>query len=249
MTWGQQRQTYILTGLALIVLVPTIIYLALSLYEKPTCFDGKQNAAEEGIDCGGSCQLVCREATTSINTIWSRVFEEGATVTGSALLENVNTRAIAVDVPYKFTIFRGDLELDTAEGVVTVPPKQRIPIIAEGMTRGVQNVDYHRFEVGEPREWIYEQGETSPFLISNQVMDAEGSNPRVSARVKNIEFDKVIKDSYFVTFIYDEFDSVITQSTTYVKNIKPQEIVDIFFTWNVPFEREAVRFDVLELKR
>jgi hypothetical protein len=249
MTWGQQRQTYIIGAIALIIIIPVIIYLAVSLYEKPTCFDGKQNGTENGIDCGGSCQLVCRNSTVSIFTIWSRIFEDGENVTASALLENKNTRAIAVDVPYKFSIFKGEIELSSIEGFVTVPPKNRVPVIAEGLVRGIQDIDYHKFEVGEPKEWIYEQGEESPLLVSKQVLDVDRETPRISASVKNTEFNDVIEDSYFVVFIYDEFDSVIDQSTTYIKELKPQESKDIFFTWNEPFGKEAIRFDIIELTK
>ena len=55
--------------------------------------------------------------------------------------------------------------------------------------------------------------------------------------------------SYFVVFVYDEFDSVIKQSTTYIKELEPQESKEIFFTWNEKFEREPIRFDVIELKK
>ena len=250
MTWGEQRQTYIISGIAFLIIIPVVIYLAISLYEKPTCFDGRQNGTEAGVDCGGTCQLVCRNSTVSINTIWDRVFfDESENVVGSALLENKNTRAIAVDVPYKFSIYTGSIELDSIEGVVTVQPKKRVPLIISGLDRGVQDVDYHKFEVGEPREWIYEQGEESPFLISREQMNEDIDNPRISAVVKNITFDERVNDSYFVVFVYDEYDSVVTQSTTYIKKLDPQESKEIFFTWNSRFEREVLRFDIIELNR
>src|SRR3970282_2599305 len=28
-------------------------------YRAPTCFDARQNGDEAGVDCGGSCQLLC----------------------------------------------------------------------------------------------------------------------------------------------------------------------------------------------
>jgi hypothetical protein len=249
MTWGHQRQIYIISGIALIIIVPIMVFLAVTLYEEPTCFDGKQNGTENGIDCGGECQLVCRNSTVSIFTIWSRVFAGENGVSGSALLENKNTRAIAVDVPYKFSIFKGEIELSSVEGLINIPPKKRIPLIIEGLEKGVQEVDYHTLEIGEPREWVYEQGEKSPFLISQQVIEEKDGLPIVSARVKNLTFDEVIQDSYFVVFVYDEFDTVIGQSTTYIKELKPEETKDIAFTWREKFDSEVIRFDVFELNK
>jgi hypothetical protein len=247
MTWGQQRQSYIVIGISLLVLIPVVIILAISLYEKPTCFDGKKNAKENGIDCGGSCQLVCRNSTVSISTVWSRVIEENGVLVGSALLENKNTRAIAIDVPYTFSIFKGEIVLSSIEGIISIPPKKRIPLIIDGLEQGVQDVDYHSIELGEPREWIYEQGEVSPFLISKQILEDRDGYPRISAEVKNITFDEIIEDSYFIVFVYDKFDSVIGQATTYVKELKAQESKSIFFTWRNVFDSEAIRFDILEL--
>ena len=38
----------------------------------PTCFDGKKNQDERGIDCGGVCALVCLADAKTVVPIWSR---------------------------------------------------------------------------------------------------------------------------------------------------------------------------------
>src|SRR3989344_8146452 len=57
--WSRRRKriitSLVFTGFILVVALPAY-YL---LYEPPTCFDKSQNKDETGIDCGGSCQLLC----------------------------------------------------------------------------------------------------------------------------------------------------------------------------------------------
>ena len=60
MTWAAKRQLQYLSGFLAIILVIVLIIIAPYLRSDPTCFDGKQNGNEEGIDCGGSCDLICQ---------------------------------------------------------------------------------------------------------------------------------------------------------------------------------------------
>ncbi|MFZ1626695.1 MAG: hypothetical protein WAT81_02710 [Candidatus Moraniibacteriota bacterium] len=57
------RDTKRLTIITVYCLVFLVIGVGLYLVfkPKPTCFDGKQNQNERGIDCGGICTMVCME--------------------------------------------------------------------------------------------------------------------------------------------------------------------------------------------
>ena len=37
----------------------------------PTCFDGKANGLENGIDCGGNCNLMCTDEVKPLIVEWS----------------------------------------------------------------------------------------------------------------------------------------------------------------------------------
>ena len=61
MTWSGRRQLKIV---GLLFLVSAIIAFSIiwpKINKPPTCFDGKKNGVETGIDCGGGCKLQCRE--------------------------------------------------------------------------------------------------------------------------------------------------------------------------------------------
>ena len=58
MIWTAKRHLLYLSGFLAIILVIVLTIIAPYLRSDPTCFDGKQNGNEEGVDCGRSCHLI-----------------------------------------------------------------------------------------------------------------------------------------------------------------------------------------------
>ena len=57
---GAKRSVVAVAYLTILTLIVTGTYYG--FFKAPeTCFDGKENQDEQGIDCGGSCQAVCKE--------------------------------------------------------------------------------------------------------------------------------------------------------------------------------------------
>ena len=74
MSWAMRRR-FIYGGSVLLVL--TLVLGALFwdfLYSAPTCTDGKKNGDEKGIDCGGSCQILCTTDALTPVVIFAKVF-------------------------------------------------------------------------------------------------------------------------------------------------------------------------------
>ena len=70
------KQTTILTiYLILLALVSLLIYNILK--PDPTCFDGKQNQREEGVDCGGPCQPCEEEINAQDLKVMEKAFVYG----------------------------------------------------------------------------------------------------------------------------------------------------------------------------
>ena len=58
-SWSKKRQIIYLALVVGFFIFVTTVFLFFLLYETPTCFDGKQNQEEIGIDCGGPCVRLC----------------------------------------------------------------------------------------------------------------------------------------------------------------------------------------------
>jgi hypothetical protein len=72
MSWGTKRRNLILFTLFLFIFIPVSFISFLIFYNPPSCFDLKQNGGEQGIDCGGTCQLVCTNQAFEPVVLWER---------------------------------------------------------------------------------------------------------------------------------------------------------------------------------
>src|SRR3989344_9594601 len=57
--WSRRRKRIVVSIIFIAFLFLIAIPAYLLFYRAPTCFDGRQNKDETGVDCGGSCQLLC----------------------------------------------------------------------------------------------------------------------------------------------------------------------------------------------
>jgi len=129
--WGARRKT-LYTAVAGILALGAIVYIYETFFTTlPTCFDRIQNGTEQGVDCGGSCALVCSNQARPPVVLWSRVFQTSPTTyTAAAYIENDNPGAGAKGAKYSFQLFDADNQLIIErDGVVDLPPVQTIPII------------------------------------------------------------------------------------------------------------------------
>ncbi|MBU6431623.1 hypothetical protein KGQ29_04640, partial [Patescibacteria group bacterium] len=74
-SWSQKRKSIYFLIFAAFLFSFIILPAYFIFYKAPTCFDGKQNGDEKGVDCGGSCVNLCRSQYLEPNIIWSRVIE------------------------------------------------------------------------------------------------------------------------------------------------------------------------------
>ena len=57
--WSRNRKKIIFAIIVFVLVVLIGAPLFFLFYRAPTCSDKKQNGDETGVDCGGSCQLLC----------------------------------------------------------------------------------------------------------------------------------------------------------------------------------------------
>lgn len=76
MDYRKRKQTIIVSILAVfLILILVWVYLSF-IKEPPTCFDGKQNQGEGGLDCGGPCAMSCERLTIKdIKVEWAQAVE------------------------------------------------------------------------------------------------------------------------------------------------------------------------------
>ena len=248
MSWGTTRRNTVLFTLLLFIVVPVGAIAFILFYEPPNCFDGRQNGEETGIDCGGTCQLLCTEQVVQPVVLWERSFKVSNGIYNLlAYVENPNPTAFLQDAQYVFKIYNEDqVMIGERPGTVSIAPKSARPIIQSNIQTFEQVPVRTTFEfVGE---LVYEQTEPkdSLILIKDESIENETTSPRIKAKIQNISL-QTVKKIDVVALVYDVFDNVLGTSSTYVDTLNPEEIKDIVFTWPQSFSDEVGRIELIPI--
>ncbi|HEV8666356.1 MAG TPA: hypothetical protein VN665_00715, partial [Candidatus Paceibacterota bacterium] len=99
LSWSGRRQL-MYYGVGLVILAVLFYVVWASFFNAaPTCFDNKQDGTELGVDCGGSCSLLCQDTARQPTVQWARPFQTGAGIyTAAAYIQNNNVGAGAKNV-------------------------------------------------------------------------------------------------------------------------------------------------------
>lgn len=186
LTWSQRRKFLYSTVLGFLALfAAAAVYQAL-LNKPASCFDGVQNGNEHGVDCGGSCALLCRTETQAPKVLWSRIFKTGpATYTAATYIENDNPGAGAKQVPYAFQVFDSANELIIErDGVVDLPPVMTIPVIETNLPIPNRTPARVLFSFGDVPVWYAIPESQVPALkLTDQALNQDAS--RLTATLTN----------------------------------------------------------------
>lgn len=246
MSWGTKRRNLVLITVFLFIFIPVSFIAFLVFYNPPTCFDGKQNGEEAGVDCGGSCQLVCTDQAFDPVVLWERYFRvDDGLYNVLAYVENPNPTAEVVNSSYSFRLYNEEnVLIAEKEGVISLAPKSVRPIIQTGLETGKQIPTRVAFDFTS--DFVFEKKDPKDALviIKDEIIENEGSSPRVKASIQNISLQRLV-DIDVIVIVYDVFDNVLGTSSTYVPSLGAEESKDIVFTWPQPFSDDVIRIEVI----
>ncbi|HUD03074.1 MAG TPA: hypothetical protein VMR46_03640 [Candidatus Paceibacterota bacterium] len=233
LTWsGRRKLIYYGVGIVVLALLAWVMWL-LFFNVAPSCFDGKQNEGELGIDCGGPCSLLCADTARDPVLLWSRAFQTGPTsYTAAAYIQNNNPGAGAKNVAYSFQLFDANNNLVIErDGVATLPPITTIPIIEPNIVVGNRTVARTQFAFSNtpPAVWSKVPANSIPTLsVAEQNLNADAS--RLSATVVN----DTLNDAQNVTVAAVLFDSAgvaRAASKSLIVDVPAKSSMPVVFTW------------------
>ncbi len=238
MSWTRERKTFV-TFVVLGFLLAVGILSALPFVLKaPMCTDGIKNGTETGVDCGGSCALVCKNSIVPLEIRWQRSIEvDEKTYDAVAYVVNKNNTAIPTYVA--FTVILSDKNGATIvekEGRTVILPGAATPLYVPNISVGEQVPVRTRFEITEtgPFNTYSNKDFLKNIQVTNQVFDNTTETPRLTLTIKNTIFDAV-KDVDVYALLYDEEDTLIAIGKTYIESIAPQSQEKAYFSWRTPF--------------
>ena len=248
MGWASRRRNKYLGGIAIVVLI-IFVWIGISvIYEAPTCFDSERNGNEEGIDCGGSCELVCGFQAVDPIVLWSRFFEVSPGVYNAvALIENPNTNKQAGPTPYTLKIRDAENVLVyERKGSTEIPPERILAIFETGIFSGERVPVRSTFTIDRKPVWEKVSVERPRIEVSDSVLSGEDALPRLDAVVSNKSLIEA-SDIVLVAILSGTDGNAVAVSRTVVSFLRPGEEDTIVFTWRAPFSTSITSIDVIPI--
>lgn len=234
LNWRSQRQIIIFSIYFLIIFIPFAFITYNILKKSPSCFDGVQNANEEGIDCNGSCQLRCEGTYRDVKINFVRGLKVSENVYDIfALVENYNTEISFPNVPYSLTFYSNEGKvLGNATGSLALLPRSKGAIYLPSLqlSQEPKTID---LSLESHKALAFPDIETIPQNISVENWQAQrGANNslQVVGEIKNPN-NKQVKNITAYALLYDDTKTVYAVSRTKIVSLAGREKAGIAFTW------------------
>lgn len=241
MDWARKRQLFIIGIISFVVLVLGGFFVFILTTNPATCFDGEQNGTETGIDCGGGCELVCKNEARPLVVSFTQYLLTDGRPDVIAHIENANTHADAIAAEYEIEVYTDEGDLFARHnGVIDVPHESvravfvpRIASIAPVVGRAFLTIvdeTFHKAQEGpntKVESFRWEGLQKEPVLFVQIKGDAEEKLRRIPLTVT----------------IFDAKNTVLAVSQTVVDDIGIDEKKEVVFTWNESFENTPTRVE------
>lgn len=208
--------------------------------EIPTCFDGKQNQGESGIDCGSPCAVLCRGQAKDLNILWTKVFPVRV---GSydvvAYVENPNFDIGTDHFSYTATLYDADGQvIATRISNDFVLPSERFVVFAGGMLTGDKIAAKGSIEINPDFTWVTTQKTGISFSVTGKQLVNADQKPILTALLHN-DTPRLYRNVDVAAIIYDSKGNPIGVSSTRVEKIDPNGEEKLSFTWPDAFDYVA----------
>ncbi|TAL49425.1 VWA domain-containing protein [Patescibacteria group bacterium] len=240
MDWSTKRKLEYFGILVAAILLFVVLPFFIFIYKPPTCFDGKKNSDETGVDCGGSCRLLCRAEALDPILKWDpRIFRVSLGVYSLlAYVENPNVSAGVRSAPYIFRIYdKEGLLILERRGSTFIPRGKTFAVFDGNFSLEERIPAKATFEWGE-LVWSRTTVSGPEISITNKALMREETTPRVEATVENKSLEP-IRDLELTALIFDSDGNAIASSRTFLEYLDKGGEAEVVFTWPQPFPTRA----------
>lgn len=241
LNWRSQRQVIIFMTYFLMVFIP-VFWISYTLLSKQvSCYDGKQNGDEEGVDCNGSCQLRCDGTYRDIKINFIRGLKVSDGVYDVfALLENYNTKVSFPNVPFEISVYNSEGKLmATSTGDFELLPQRKTAIFLPNLmlAQEPKTIDI----VLKPHKALAYKGDTTPTVSVQNWSAQRGANDslQIVGELKNTNNFEV-ENLTIYTMLSDDTKTVYAVSGTRLKSVLGRQKTAVTFTWgNIPVPKNV----------
>lgn len=240
---GTKRSIIILIYLTIFSIFGLMIYQIVK--PNPTCFDGKQNQAEDGIDCGGPCQS-CEEAIVAKDVeVMEKyfVYGSGDYYDVMAKIDNPNNRYGAAKLSYEFNLVdREGTSLTARKGETFILPGETKYVIELNLVseEDPYTAEFNILDVRWEEFLDYEEPRLS---IYNKSYQQEAGKSEAFGLLKNesyFDFNSIEID----IILRDENGKPLALGKNEMRTISSQQERDFKIFWPYNFSREVKEVEV-----
>ena len=248
--WSRRRKRIILVLVFFVLIFLIGLPIFLLSYRAPTCFDSKQNGNETGIDCGGSCQLLC--TTESLPLVLKgdpRVLKiSNYTFELVAVVENANPNAEIYKAGYTFKLYDNEsvIPVATIEGETYVPKGSTFALF-EGPFDLEAGVNPTRATLEWKEKSLIWKRNILPvpeLKAKNLSLSRTDTNPRLDAVVENASLENV-SNIDLVALLSDGTGNIFAASKTFLDTLPVGGSAPVVFNWPRPFDKEVLNIDIV----
>jgi len=246
-SWAARRKGVIF----LIVLISLLVIVGIPTYfatkNKPDCANHMQDGDETGVDCGGSCQLLCTPETLPLITRGEPRLLKIATTTYVIALpvENPNAGGIVKRAPYIFTIYaqNNSTAIKAFERETYIGRSANFALFEGPFTLEGAGPFRVVFEWGPNLVWE-KSDEPNPLLAVEDTNLITSSNPRLEAKITNrSQFG--VNNIEVVAVLSDASGNTMAAGKTFVDGIRSGESAPVSFSWPSPFTSAPVSIRII----
>ena len=227
MDYRKRKQIIISCILALILtLLGLWVYFGI-FYQSATCFDGKQNQKEGGIDCGGSCAMSCERLTIKdVEVQWAQAIAlKDNHYDLAARIVNPNPNYGLSLIRYNFTVFdeTGALILEQKSKDFILPGQSKYLIVGNLILSAIPAKVTVTIDKVSKEEWLklsqdYQEPEIyiHDKLVQPLADNKEGA--QASGIIKNnsnYDFDRIL----VAVILFDENNKIIGVNKTEARTV------------------------------
>lgn len=254
-SWRVRRKRTIIYTIVIILLAFIFYKTYPYIFPKPTCFDNKQNGLEEGIDCGGACQLICATAILPVEIKTARIIETEKDLYDLVAIiqnKNIDKEPASGLMDYKFSIYdKAGVLLKTLNISSQLMLGQTFPVIIQNLplklsTSGNSISKVVVEAVPNGQDWLkVDQVFAKNFLSVNTVDFKRDFNniSQLTVTLNNLTKAK-FEDIPIRVTLKDKLGNFIAVNETILKNIEPSGTADVVFTWRIPLAEENPEVEV-----
>lgn len=250
MSWNSKRQSKYFFSVLFFLLIIGFLLLKPIVFKEPTCFDGKKNGDETGIDCGGNCQLFCKEEAKPLSVKWAKAFKViDGRYNVAAYIVNQNTEASINKIPYVFKLYDSNNRFIVERFGETYIPSGKSSVVFESglMTGGNREPAFVFFEFLSQPVWYRVPSFTkdvSLVVFEDPVFMDQDSVPKMTVNIVNKSF-YTVKDVDVYAVLYDESGNVSAVSKTVLSELGRNSTVPASFSWFLPIKDAIVRKEIV----